>query len=222
MSADYDDNKRGVYAKLREDFFKTFQLALEYEDGSTEDILNAGKEVERHVDIWNRMAEFMDYGVLLVPNLCRFMPIYFNRRFPNGNTTAETDEELFTPASEYDPIDDMVKTEYLKRYRINEWCPTINFNDAKDCEARLLKAGRYNSINVDHAYSTLGSMGAEFIGMNVVRVTYSNSMYHKPVSGEGPNELEAICDACTNFMNAEIKTNSIKANKSAGLIESAQ
>ncbi|MGV8163127.1 MAG: hypothetical protein ACP5N2_07380 [Candidatus Nanoarchaeia archaeon] len=211
MITDGDSNKRGVFVKLRVDFLKMYDLAWASEIDKSEENLNAKKEVERHVDIWNKMAEFMEYGLLIAPNLCRFVPIYFNRKFPNGKTTAETNEELFASISEYNALADQVLTEYTKRYNIDEWCPTINFNDAKECEARLLKEGRYNAVNIDYSLSVLGSMGAESVGMNLVAVTYSNSMYHKAIRGEGSNELEAICDACVEFMNNERKL--IGANK---------
>jgi hypothetical protein len=195
-----------IFEDLRKEFMKNFDLAWAYEIDKSSENLKGKQEVERHVEIWNKMAEFMDYGILVAPNLIKFIPIYFTRKFPSGKTTVFTNEGLFIPEDEffepglgYRMIESKVKSEYMKMYRIHDWMPTINFNHAKECEARLLQKGKYNIINRDNSYSEQGFLGAKSIGINVVEIDYSGSMHSRDVLGKGKNELEAICDACIRF-----------------------
>jgi hypothetical protein len=184
-----------IFEDLKKEFMKNINDAWQVEFDITK--MKGKKEMERHVEIWNKMAEFMDYGILLAPNLIRFIPIYFTRKFPNGETTVETDDKLFTPEDEYFApgilyrrIESQVKSEYMKRYRIQDWTPTLNFNHAKECEARLLKKGEYNSIN-------------SRVGSRFVKINYSGSNNFMDVTGKGKNELEAICNACIKFSERE-------------------
>ena len=181
-----------IFEELRDDFLKKMSLAQESDDDSEEYKLENRIEVERHVKIWNKMAEFMGYGVLIAPNLCRFIPIYFNRRFPSGKTYVETSEGLFTNVEDYNSFEDYIKTEYVKKYHLDDWAPTLDFNNAKECEAKLLKVGEYQSVNIK-----INSREAS------KTIIYFNSISNKNISGTGKNELEAICDACNNFMNRE-------------------
>jgi hypothetical protein len=179
-----------IFEKLKKEFSNNMTLAWE-SDFDVEKI-KYKIEVEKHVEMWNKMAEFMGYGVLIAPNLSRFIPIYFNRRFPSGNTYVNTEEGLFTNVEDYNPFEDYIKTEYIKEFGIDEWSPTIDFNHAKECEALLLKKGKYNSINIKN-----------YLGEMSTRIKYSGSTNNNPIFGEGKNELEAICDACVKFMNLE-------------------
>jgi len=87
-------------------------------------------------------------------------------------------------------LESAIKSEYMKRYRIHDWAPTLNFNHAKECEARLLKKGEYNLINAH-------------IESRVVKINYSGSNNFMDITGKGKNELEAICNACINFSERE-------------------
>lgn len=77
------------YEDLRKEFMKNNDAAWGLE------------EVNRHVGIWNKVPEFMDYGILVAPNLIKFMPIYFTRKFPNGKRIVYTDESIFIPEDEF-------------------------------------------------------------------------------------------------------------------------
>jgi len=184
-----------IYEDLKKEFMKNFDDAWQVEFDSTK--IKGKMKMERHVAIWNKMAEFMDYGILIAPNLIRFIPIYFTRKFPNGETTVETDEKIFTPEEEYYApgilyrrIESQVKSEYMKRYRIHDWAPTLNFNHAKECEARLIEKGKYSSIN-------------SHVGSKIVKISYSGSDNFMDIAGKGKNELEAICNACIKFSERE-------------------
>jgi hypothetical protein len=181
-----------IFEGLRDNFLKNLDFVLKSD--SDPEKMKSKIEIERHVEIWNKMAEFMDYGVLKAPNLCEFIPIYFNRKFPSGKTYVETNEGLFVNVKDYNSTADYIQTEYLKQYHIDEWAPTLNYNHAKECEAKLLEKGSYSSINLKKSLITFESEET------ITIINYYGSLYNKNIQGKGKNELEAICDACNNFM----------------------
>ncbi len=181
-----------IYEDLKKEFIRQQNLAWNSDRDSSK--LEYRFEIERQVKIWDEMAEFMGYGVLKAPNLCRFIHFYFNRKFPSGKTYVETDEDLFVEVKDYDAFGDFIKKEYIKKYQI-QWEPTLNFNHAKECENRLMKQGNYNKINLSKIFVDLDS------GETTTEIIYSGSINNKKLLGRGRNELEAICDACINFMD---------------------
>lgn len=151
------------------------------------------EEIRRIIDVWNKTAEFMDYGILEAPNIS-VIPIYANAKL-NGKTKSKTNEELFTPLKNYNYSDDKVKLEFAKN-KI-EWMPNVNYNQAKELEEKLFEKAKYQKIEVDHSLNELQ--------INKVVIKYSRSLYYNDLHAEGQNELEAICNSCIYFMENQKK-----------------
>ena len=135
----------------------------------------------------DELARFVDYGVLNLK--FRGETIYF--KVPE----TEKQEKEYKSRGLID---------FANKYGV-DWNPFKNIEDANKCGQKLREIGGYNTVSIDYEYSKEAFNVPERINMGVVRVTFFGSSPFKSIRGEGKDKLEAICNACFEFVEREKK-----------------
>ena len=129
--------------------------------------------IEKHVPKWNILAGFMDYG-----------------HYPHKIFSFDS-YNLPIPIYTRKKINfkDEGWQKELEENIIPNWHPTLDLTQASMCEKKLLEVGNFHNKNVDYNLERTG-----------VLVTYSGPYASHKISGEGPNESMAVCDAIIYFV----------------------
>jgi len=144
----------------------------------------------------DKLALFMDFGVYKVPGKD---DKFYTRELLTENIVSELNElsELNQGATDFG---------YIKNFRgggffINHWNPYVDRKQAIDCENKLVEVGKYHATVTNYSLSGLSEPVPINQSERIFFVTFSNSLKELDISGEGGSRLEAVCDACVNFID---------------------